>query len=250
MDKKKRIVVIGATSAIAEHCCRLWVRQGPVELILVARNVTLAERIAADLQARGEDVGVSVETMDFLSTQAIAEGVARWTAQAPVDVALIAHGVLSPQQPCQENISRARESLEVNGVSPVLFAEAFAGAMERAGKGTLALIGSVAGDRGRRANYVYGASKALMDRYAQGMQHRFAGTGVKIVLIKPGPTDTPMTAPYKAQGRKLASVESVAEGTVNAIKRGTSVAYLPRKWQLIMFVVRNLPNFIFNRLNI
>ena len=89
-----------------------------------------------------------------------------------------------------------------------------------------------------------------MDRYAQGLQHRFAATAVKVVLIKPGPTDTPMTAEYKAQGRKLASVESVAEGTVNAIERGTPVAYLPRKWQLIMFVVRNLPNLIFNRLNI
>jgi short-subunit dehydrogenase len=250
LDQKKRIVVIGATSSIAEHCCRLWVQKGPVELILVARNVALAERIAADLQARGADVSVSVETLNFLSTTDIAEAVARWTMQAPVDVALIAHGVLSPQAPCQEELARAREALEVNGVSPVLFAEAFAGAMERAGRGTIGMIGSVAGDRGRRANYVYGASKGLMDRYAQGLQHRFAGTGVKVVLIKPGPTDTPMTAQYKSQGRKLASVESVAEGTVNAIERGTPVAYLPRKWQLIMFVVRNLPRFVFNRLNI
>ena len=82
------------------------------------------------------------------------------------------------------------------------------------------------------------------------LQHRFAGSGVKIVLIKPGPTDTPMTAQHKAQGRRLASVESVARGTVDALDRGTPVAYLPRKWQLIMFVVRALPDFIFNRLNI
>jgi len=250
LDQKKRIVVIGATSAIAEHCCRLWVQRGPVELVLVARNTALAERIAADLRARGGQAEVSVETLDFLSTPAIADAVARWTTTAPVDMALIAHGVLSPQQPCQDDIGLAHESIEVNGVSPVLFAEAFAGAMAKVGRGTIGMIGSVAGDRGRRANYVYGASKALMDRYAQGMQHRFAGTGVKVVLIKPGPTDTPMTAQYKAQGRKLASVESVAQGTVDAMERGTPVAYLPRKWQLIMFVVRMLPDFIFNRLNI
>lgn len=242
--------MVGATSAIAEHCCRLWVQRGPVELILVARNVALAERIAADLRARGGQAEVSVETMDFLSTKQIAEAVARWTAQTPVDMALIAHGVLSPQQPCQDDIERTRESIEVNGVSPVLFAEAFAGAMSRVGRGTIGMIGSVAGDRGRRANYVYGASKALMDRYAQGMQHRFAGSGVKVVLLKPGPTDTPMAAPAKAQGRRLASVESVAEGTVRAMDRGTPVAYLPRQWQAIMLVVRNLPDFIFNRLNI
>lgn len=250
MNQKKRIVVIGATSAIAEHCCRLWVQRGPVELILVARNVALAERIAADLRARGGQAEVSVETMDFLSTPAIAQSVARWTSQEPVNIALIAHGVLSPQQPCQQDIGKTRESVEVNGVSPILFAEAFAGAMERAGSGTIGMIGSVAGDRGRRINYVYGASKALMDRYAQGMQHRFAGTAVKVVLIKPGPTDTPMTADQKARGRRLASVESVAQGAVDAIDRGTSVAYLPRKWQPIMFVVRALPDFIFNRLNI
>lgn len=250
MDQKKRIVVVGATSAIAEHCCRLWVQREPIELILVARNVALAERIAADLRARGRAADVSVETMDFVSTPAIAEAVTRWTSHGPVDIALIAHGVLSPQQPCQDDIVQTRHSIEVNGVSPVLFAEAFAGAMSRVGRGTIGLIGSVAGDRGRRANYVYGASKALMDRYAQGMQHRFARTGIKVVLIKPGPTDTPMAAQQKAQGRRLASVESVAQGTVDAIERGTAVAYLPRKWQFIMFVVRALPDFIFNRLNI
>jgi decaprenylphospho-beta-D-erythro-pentofuranosid-2-ulose 2-reductase len=250
LNEKKRIVVVGATSAIAEHCCRLWVQRGPVELILVARNVELAGRIAADLRARGRQADVSVETLDFLSAPAIAEAVARWTVPGPVDLALIAHGVLSPQQPCQDDIARARHSIEVNGVSPVLFAEAFAGVMSRTGRGTIGMIGSVAGDRGRRANYVYGASKALMDRYAQGLQHRFAGSGVKIVLIKPGPTDTPMTAHYKAQGRRLASVESVAQGTVEALDRGTAVAYLPRKWRLIMLVVRAMPDFIFNRLNI
>lgn len=250
MSRKTRIVVIGATSAIAEHCCRIWVERRPVALTLVARNSGHAERIAADLRARGRDAEVAVETLDFLSTEAIADGVARWTAAGPVDMALIAHGVLSPQQPCQDDIRETRRSIEVNGVSPVLFAEAFAGQMARAGRGTIGLVGSVAGDRGRRINYVYGASKALLDRYAQGMQHRFAGTGVKIVLLKPGPTDTPMAAAFKAQGRRLASVESVARGTVEAMDRGQAVAYLPRRWRLIMFVVRSLPDFIFNRLNI
>lgn len=250
MSVKKRIVVVGATSAIAEHCCRLWVEREPVDLVLVARNVAHAERIAADLRARGRDAEVRVETLDFLSTEEIAAAVARWVSAGPLDRVLIAHGVLSDQQACQDDVVRAREALEVNGVSPVIFAEAFAGHMGKAGRGTLGLAGSVAGDRGRRVNYTYGASKALLDRYAQGLQHRFAGTDIKVVLIKPGPTDTPMTAHFKAAGRRLASAESVARGTVQAMDRGTAVVYLPRKWQLIMFVVRNLPDFIFNRLNI
>ncbi len=89
-----------------------------------------------------------------------------------------------------------------------------------------------------------------MSAYAQGLQHRFAGTDVKVVLLKPGPTDTPMAAPHKAAGRRLASVEEVARGTVQALDRGRAVAYLPPRWRLIMFVVRSLPAFIFNRLNI
>lgn len=241
--------MIGATSAIAEHCCRIWVQSGPVELILVARDWARAERIADCLRRLGTDAQVSVETMDFLSPPAIAAAAARWTAGRPLDMALIAHGVLSPQQSCQDDLGETRRSIEVNGLSPVMFAEALAGGMGRAGSGTIAMIGSIAGDRGRRANYVYGASKALMERYAQGLRHRFAGSGVRIVLIKPGPTDTPMAAPYKAQGRRLAPVEQVARGTVEAMRRGTPVAYLPRRWKYIMLVARALPDFVFNRLD-
>ena len=140
--------------------------------------------------------------------------------------------------------------MEINGISPVLYAEAFAKYMDGTGHGTLALIGSVAGDRGRKSNYVYGAAKGLVTRYAQGLQHRFAGTGVKIVLVKPGPTDTPMTAHLKGQGAKLASVEEVARKIVNAVDRGQAIAYVPGKWQLIMLAIRHLPSFIFNKLNI
>jgi hypothetical protein len=114
----------------------------------------------------------------------------------------------------------------------------------------LALIGSVAGDRGRKSNYVYGAAKGMVTRYAQGLQHRFAGSAVKVVLIKPGPTDTPMTTHLKAQGAKLTPVEEVAKGIVDAINRGQAVAYVPGKWRLIMWVIRHLPGFVFNKLNI
>jgi short-subunit dehydrogenase len=131
-----------------------------------------------------------------------------------------------------------------------MYAQGFARHMAQAGQGTLAIIGSVAGDRGRRSNYVYGAAKGLVTRFAQGLQHRLAGTGVKVVLIKPGPTDTPMTAHFKAQGASLAPVSAVAQATVAAIDKGQAVAYVPGKWWLIMMVVRHLPAFIFNKINI
>ena len=110
------------------------------------------------------------------------------------------------------------------------------------------MIGSVAGDRGRKANYVYGAGKGMVERYTQGLQHRFAYTDIKIVLIKPGPTATPMTAHLPSGG--LAPVDQVARAIVKAIEAGKPVAYVPAKWQLIMLIVQHLPRWIFHKLNI
>jgi hypothetical protein len=167
-----------------------------------------------------------------------------------VDVVLIAHGSLPEQAECENNLQACHDALEINGVSPVLYAEAFVKHMAIANHGTIALIGSVAGDRGRKSNYVYGAAKGLVTRYAQGLQHRFAGTGVKVVLVKPGPTDTPMTAHLKEKGAKLASVEDVAKQIVDGIEAGKSIIYAPGKWRLIMMVIRHLPSFIFNKMDI
>ena len=250
MNHAKRIVVVGATSAIAEHCCRLWVEREPVDLVLVARNRLHAERIAVDLRVRARQGTVRVKTVDFLSTSEVAALADRLSAEAPLDIVLIAQGMLPPQDLCQEDLAKARETIDVNAVASALFAEAFAKGMAQVGRGTLGLLGSVAGDRPRRANYTYGASKAFMEAYATGLRHRFAGTAIKVVLIKPGPTDTPMAAAHKAVGRRLASVEEVARGTVRALDLGKAVVYLPWKWWPIMTVFKLLPRFVFNRLDV
>jgi len=122
--------------------------------------------------------------------------------------------------------------------------------MQKNEKGTLAVIGSVAGDRGRKSNYVYGAAKGLLTRYLQGLQHRLAGSNVNVVIIKPGPTDTPMTAHLKADGLKMASSKAVATDIVRAIDRKNPVCYTPGKWALIMMIIRHLPRFIFNKMDI
>jgi len=244
-----KIVVIGATSGIAEHCCRLWAAEDAADFVLMARDTTKAEKIAADLKVRGAR-SVSLAGPEFFDPVAIRAFADATVAAGPVDVVLIAHGWLSDQQGCQDDLALCRESLEVNAVSPVLFAEAFAVHFARADRGTIAILGSVAGDRGRKANYTYGACKGMIGRYAEGMQHRFAGSGVKIVLIKPGPTDTAMTAAQKAQGRKLAPVAQVARETVNGIRRGRPMVYTPPIWWPIMLVVRHIPRLVFNRLSI
>ena len=235
---------------MAMHCARLWVQNAAVDLVLVGRDLSRLERVAQDLKARSADSTVQTLTASFTDASAIQALVTELAAQQVIDVALIAHGSLGDQAESQNNLQRCQQELETNGISPVLFAEAFAQVMAKADHGTLAVIGSVAGDRGRKSNYVYGAAKGLVTRYVQGLQHRFAGTNVKVVLIKPGPTETPMTAALAANGAKMASVQEVAQGIVTAIEKGTPVAYVPGKWWLIMMVIRHLPRFIFNKMNI
>ena len=249
-DNKKRIVIIGATSAIAEHCARLWVKEAAVDLTLVGRDKAKTERVAADLRVRSPQSVIRVLQADFIDPLAIRQLVDGIVAEGAVYTVLLAHGTLPDQAVCQQDLTACHDALTVNGVSPVLFSEAFVGHMQKANHGTLAIIGSVAGDRGRKSNYVYGAAKGLVTRYAQGLQHRLAGTGVKVVLIKPGPTDTPMTAHLKQLGSRLASVEDVARLIVEGTAQGKPVVYAPAKWALIMMVIRHLPNFIFNKLEI
>lgn len=247
-----RIVVIGATSGIAEHCCRLWLEKAPADLLLVARDGPRTERIAADLKVRSPASQISVLQSGFLATADIERVADQAFAAGPIDIVLIAHGWLADQPASESDLAFCREVLEVNALSPALFTEAFARRMIAADRGTICLIGSVAGDRGRKANYVYGASKGLLARYAEGLDHRLrlARSKVRIVLAKPGPTDTPMAARYKAAGTRLATAREVAERIVRAIEAGWPVVYAPARWRLIMTIVRHLPRLAFNRLDI
>ncbi len=250
MSQQKRIVIIGATSAIAEQCARLWSVRAPVDMLLVGRNADKLEHVAQDLRVRSPGSVIQTMQTDFIDAAAIGRTVDSIVQQGEPDIVLIAHGSLPSQQVGQQDLPACRAALDINALSPVLFAEAFAGHMQRAGHGTLALIGSVAGDRGRKSNYIYGAAKGLVTRYVQGLQHRFAGTAVHVVLIKPGPTDTPMTADFKQQGVKMASAADVALCIVRGIDQGKPVIYAPAKWQIIMMIIRHLPRFVFNRMDI
>lgn len=250
MEEKKRIVIVGATSAIAERCARLWANESPAEMILVGRSHAKLEIIAADLRVRAPKSTVTSIETDFLDPDQIQLLADQLCQAEPVDIVLVAHGSLPAQEDCQNSLKSCAEAINVNGISPVLFAEAFANHMQKVGRGTLAMIGSVAGDRGRKSNYVYGAAKGLVWRYAQGLQHRFARSNVKVVLVKPGPTDTPMTAHLKQSGAKLAAVDHVARDIVRGVAAGQRVVYTPKRWSIIMMIIRHLPHFIFKRMDI
>lgn len=219
-------------------------------MVLLGRDHARTERVAQDLRIRSAQSSISVEATDFTDSARIRELVDQVCAAGVPNIVLIAHGSLPDQKECQQDLRKNQQVLQLNGISPVLFAEAFAGHMEKADKGTLAIIGSVAGDRGRKSNYVYGAAKGLLTRYAQGLQHRLASSNVHVVLIKPGPTDTPMTAELKGKGVKMADVTVVARSIVNGIALGKPIVYAPAKWAVIMMVIKHLPRFIFNKMDI
>lgn len=245
----KKIVIIGATSAIAEQCARLWVKEPKIHLILVGRNLIKTQQIAKDLQIRNPQSVITTEETNFTDPVIIQRFVEHIVAAGDVDIVLIAHGSLPEQSMCQNDLQSTFNALTINGTSPALFAEAFAGQMQKVNKGTLAIISSVAGERGRKSNYVYGAAKGMITRYVQGLQHRLAKTAVKVVLIKPGPTDTPMTA-HLNNKKGLACVDTVAKQIVQGINSQKPIIYTPKKWALIMTVVRQIPAFIFNKMEI
>ena len=246
----KRFIIIGATSSIAEHCARLWIAKAPINLTLVGRDAFRTKSIADDLKVRSPGSAITVVSGNLVEPDSIQRLVDQILKDGNADCALIAHGSLADQSACQQDLTLTAEELSINGISPVLFAEAIANSMVRAGHGTLGVIGSVAGDRGRKSNYVYGAGKGLIARYAQGLQHRLAGTGVTVTLIKPGPTRTPMTAHLGDSGPSLADVAKVAATIVSGMEKRRNVVYAPRRWWVIMMIIRHLPRFIFNKMDI
>ncbi len=246
----QKIVIVGATSAIAEHCSRLWVGESPKNMVLLGRDLAKTERVAQDLRVRSPQSSITVQCTNFVDPVKIQNWVDKVCESGIPDIVLIAHGTLPDQALCQHDLVLTESVFKINGVSPVLFAEGFAGHMEKANRGKLAIIGSVAGDRGRKSNYVYGAAKGLVTRYAQGLQHRLAKTNVKVVLIKPGPTATPMTAFISNKGQKMADVGAVAQVIVKGVANSSNVVYTPAKWALIMMVIRHFPRFVFNKMDI
>jgi decaprenylphospho-beta-D-erythro-pentofuranosid-2-ulose 2-reductase len=239
----KRILIIGATSAIAEAAARIWARRGEA-LFLVARNRERLDAIAADLTVRGAaKVGQRVmEATDFEAHAAMLE-----EAQASLgalDVVLIAHGTLSDQAACQQSVSLTLSELSVNALSVVALLTPIANLLERQGHGAIAVISSVAGDRGRASNYVYGSAKALLTAFLSGLRQRLHGAGVAVITVKPGFVDTPMTAAFR-KGALWAQPRAVGAALVRSIDRRQPVAYLPWFWRPIMLVVGSIPERLF-----
>lgn len=244
----KKILIIGATSAIAEHCARIWATRGDT-LFLVARNDERVSSIATDLKVRGAAsvVTYAVDLNAIDQHEAILD--AAYTAMGGVDTVLIAHGTLSNQKQCEQSVALTLDEITTNALSAISLLTLIANRFEEKKHGTIAVISSVAGDRGRASNYVYGSAKAMITTFTSGLRQRLHKSNVAVVTIKPGFVDTPMTAEFK-KGLLWAKPAAVAQKIVLAIDKRKDEVYVPAFWWAVMAVIKNIPVFIFRRIKL
>lgn len=244
----RKVVIIGALSAMAEATARLHATDG-ADLFLLARNALRLDQVAADLRARGAG-RVDVQAMDLAETANAAEVLvrAREALGGQLDAIYLFYGVLGDQAETEKDADALAHLIEANFTSAAEWCRASANLLEEQGRGVLAVVGSVAGDRGRQSNYAYGATKAGLAAFVQGLAHRLAKTEARAILVKPGFVDTPMTAAFEKKGALWAKPEAVARSIKQAVERGgPSVLYVPFFWRWIMLVIRLVPTNIFHR---
>lgn len=242
---RQNIIVLGATSAMAEAACRLWAGQG-ARILLAGRNAVRLEEIAGDLRVRGGQAETHVA--DLAAAEAAKSFGEMADRLGGVDVVLLAYGVLGDQAKAEADYKEALDIIAANFSSAAAWCLEAANVLERQGHGKLIVIGSVAGDRGRASNYVYGAAKGGLAVLVQGIAHRLARSGAAAVLIKPGFVDTPMTAHIAAKGLLWAKPDSVGRTIARAAERSSSpIVYAPGFWRLIMAVIRATPSPIFHK---
>lgn len=251
MNALNKVIIFGANSAIATEVARQLAARGS-QLFCVARGGPKLDDLLADLRVRaGDDAlvhGASADLADLQSHEAV------WAdAQATmggVDAVLLAYGNLPDQQRCENDVAAMCDAIHLNAVSAVALLTIIARDMEEQGSGVIAAISSVAGDRGRQSNYIYGAAKGMLTLFMQGLRNRLAKKGIDVVTIKPGFVDTPMTAAFDKKGPLWASAEVVARGIVQAMEKGKGEIYLPWFWRYIMLIIRHIPEFIFKRMSL
>lgn len=244
----KNVMIIGATSAIATEVAREFAKTG-ASLFLFARNEVRLETLANDLRVRG---ALQVHTATFDAHDLPSHE--RRLEQAlsiirDLDAVLIAHGDLPDQQICQQNYDKAEDALRSNLLSPIAFLSWLGNYFEKRGKGNISVISSVAGDRGRQSNYIYGAAKGGLTTFLQGLRNRLAHSGVSVTTIKPGFVDTPMTQ-HLPKGALFAHPSVVAKRIHKAMLKGESIVYTPWFWRPIMLVIQHIPEAVFKRMKL
>ena len=245
-DRRATALVIGATADIGRAIARR-LADGGWTLQLAARDPARLEREAQDLRVR-TGVTVTAHHCDVLEDDG---GASMLNALDPFpDIAVCVVGLLGNQAETQRNPATAKRVMRTNYVGPVLLMGMLAERFEQRGSGVLVGVSSVAGDRGRAANYIYGSAKAGITAFLSGLRNRLAGSGVHVVTVKPGFVRTRMTDGMNLPAGLTAEPEEVAAAVVKAIHRRRDVVYVPRVWRLVMLVLGAIPERFFKRINV
>lgn len=242
------VLILGATSPIARAVAQEYASRGH-DLYLTARQADRAQEIAADLALR-HNVRALAGAFDALALDdhaAFVEGVV--AELGPIDVALVAFGDMGDQATSQDDIQAARAVIDTNYTGAVSICEALAAHMLPRKTGSILGISSVAGDRGRQSNYIYGSAKGAFTLYLQGLRNRLHPEGVHVLTAKLGFVDTPMTYGLETP-IPIASPEAVGRALYTAQQRHTDVLYYPRFWAGIMGVIKAIPERVFKRLTL
>jgi short-subunit dehydrogenase len=244
----RKILILGANSAIAQSVARIFVAKGDA-LFLVGRNPEKLDILVNDLKTRGgKKVGSLSEDLNHTEKHSEIIQTAR-TFLGGLDTVLIAHGELGKQEQAQANYEGAIQLLNTNFLSQVSLLTLLANDFEKQKSGTLAVISSVAGDRGRQSNYVYGTAKGAISIFLSGLRNRLFRSNVNVITFKLGFVDTPMTQEFK-KGLLWASPDKVGAGIVRSIEKKRSIVYLPGFWFWIMWIIRSIPETIFKKLKL
>ncbi|MET1079414.1 MAG: SDR family oxidoreductase [Pseudomonas sp.] len=244
----EKILIIGAASAIAEATAQRFAAQG-AQLYLLARDQERLGTLASDLKVRGAST-VAYGAFDanaFEQHAALLEQVI--ATLGGLDTVLIAYGTLGDQKACETSVALTLQELNTNALSVISLLTLLAPHFEAQREGCIAVIGSVAGDRGRQSNYVYGTAKGALSIFLQGLRNRLHKSGVQVLTIKPGFVDTPMTASFP-KGPLWASPQKIAGDIDKAIQNKRNVLYTPSFWWLIMAIIKSVPEWLFKRLSL
>ena len=242
------ILILGATSAIAKHTTRLFAADGH-SLYLVARNEGKLASMKQDMLVRGAQ-DVNYETLDLSDDTQHENLIKRATdTMGSIDTVFVAYGTLANQNDSAKNYHNTLKELQINCLSVISLLTILANQMEQQGSGSIAVITSPSGDRGRQSNYIYGTAKGALSIFLQGLRNRLSKSNVHVLTIKPGFVDTPMTKDFK-KGILWVNPEVVSKGIYNAIKNKREVVYLPFFWRYIMIIIKSIPEKLFKHLSL
>jgi decaprenylphospho-beta-D-erythro-pentofuranosid-2-ulose 2-reductase len=245
----KNVLIIGANSAIARACAREWAVQG-AKFFLVGRDATKLASVAADLQVRGANAAIAwqMDVVDFGAHAAMLEAAVAELSQ--IDLVLIAHGTLAKQIDCELDSTISVQEFTNNATSVIALLTIVANQLSRQGHGAIGVITSVAGDRGRASNYVYGSAKAAVATFCEGLRARLFKQGITVTDIRPGFVATPMTQDLPLPKALVVKPEAIAGRIISGIESGKAVLYVPWFWSVVMWIIRRLPRFVFHRLKL